>query len=454
MKKDMNGNCKAVISGVIVKLYWALGIALLCSVLASCQLDKSIVDNNKAGSQSANAAPGSDLEDGVWFKEASNGLLFAAKPNEETYLMVMQGRLFFRSTDKPLTQEQLNGLQFELRGANADLFTLQKKTLAANNPHKLPAGEHWVLIFNKDNRFFYDEVRKRCRICSATLVARVSNGTEAATRFDVKLLPVDVFSFTNIKNFKSLDKQARLTLNLTVFAKEGVNNQLYAISSNLVQGKGKPNVSLFGNDLKYDLDGNGTIDGNEQHKAAEAVFWKTAIPTALMFRQTKYVIVPDANQADDAALFNVGFSPADTWFNAIKTFDLPSVFTSVLSAEFLKRLDTFKQKQGGKNLPVFNFKAPVLSQAQRVDKSCNINGVGVNYYRSNQPYKVGLLVIPTDETASWLKINLKLYVVGSSDTNHKLVWQYKDQYEEYYTKCWDNADANIIGLPSMQLLPK
>lgn len=433
------------------------GVGAMCFFLVGCQLDKSIIDEpNVSSNQSPDTRKGGDLDNGIWFKDTSARVIpftFAAKPNEEKYLMAMQGHVFSRSTEQPLTKTQINGLTFELRGANADLFTLEQQTLAEDNPHGLPAGEQTVLIFNKNTTFFFDEVKKRCRICTATLVARASNGTEAVIRVGLKLLPVDAFSFSSIRTVTSLDEQEKFTLNLKALAKEGVSNQLYLISSNLVQGKGRPNINLF-TDLKYDKDNNGVVDITERLAAADAAFWASAIPTSLMFRQSQYTFIADGDKPEHVNRFSIDFSEAEPWFKAIESFELASITLTDLHGKFTSKIDTFKKNQGQGKLPVVRFNAPVLTPEQRIDRSCAINGVGVNYYRSEHPYRVSMLVIPTDETALWLKINLQVYVVGSQDENHQLIWRYADEGEQFYTSCWDYQDSALQGLPAVELLPK
>lgn len=432
-------------------------------LLAACNLDKSIISDAQKSPASVDSS--GSLKDGIWFKNMAVGTtFFAAKPNEETDLMTMQGVLFARSDDSELTSEQLKRVTFKLTGANAELFSLQEKKIASapDGAKNAAMTDQTVLVFNKGMAFFYDEVKKRCRICNVTLIAELDNGTQASAEISLRLLEVDAFALTSIHNANSVDKQDRFTIKVNAFAKEGELNHLYVLSSNLVKGRGVPSASLF-KGSEHDLNGDGFVDPSEAQHAAEKAFWKDAIPSGKALRQAKYDTFSSEIDAatgfdysQDLDLFSLDFHLNNSWFDNIKKFNLTGKRLGI-SGVLDQRIEEFKAKQANQLLPVLKFNAPRLTEDQRTGRTCTVFPKKFRYYISSRPYKVNITIISTDEESAWLKMEVSVYVIGSDDENYSILDHYVNKRFnlDYYRICLGNEDKqmNPGPLPSIEILP-
>lgn len=434
----------------------ALYCVLSCMLLVACKDD--IVADKNADNGNDGAQLSANFDNGFMFlapKSKGQGqdavFDFRHKPNEEKTLLNLNDVLFFRDDETPLNSKHIENLDIRLQGANADVFTLDKQS------------NQWYLVFNKNVSLFYDEVEKKCGSqCNVNILASAPNGTQAVASVSVKLLPADTFALTAIRkpsssvNPNSQDFE-KYTINVTALALENSRNRLFLLPTKLINGVNLPNFSNF-TDSKYDTDNNGSVDVLERETAARKAFWNNAVPSSLMFKQSKYYLVKNADSPQDETLFSLDFERSEPWFNTYEFWGLRNDGVLDIDAEYHQRIQTFKDKQNKSELPVIYFDAPILTDDQRLNSGsgCKLDGVRRPFYYSNKPFRVGLRVLSTDSSAKWVRINLNVYVVGSRGGKYRFIGEKSDTNYKICRPELKHSDGTTNSdrvFPSLELLP-
>ncbi|MBL4798409.1 MAG: hypothetical protein JKY50_13415 [Oleispira sp.] len=400
--------------------------ALVALLLITGCKDGLIESNTEANNVDGNNSSSNDLKNGIIFLD--DAMTFQLKPNEEQILFTLYENLLDRKTEEKLSSEQIDNIDFEITGANAQFFTLEKTTIATDNTDNLPSGKQWAVTFNKNYQYFYDEVQTQCLLgrCNATLMARTNSGNEAISRIEISLITQESFSLINGNSVSSGVFGGGLVvpphrISDSVVALENQENTFYLPGYRLLQGKRIPSKVDIQADLQYDINGDGSVDINERFTAESELydaFWRSAVLNNTQFRQTKYVISGENLNSNQAISdFSIGFEQANKWFDAIDNREILKRGNILIDAGFFRtEYQRIKNSQYDGLLAVIKYKAPVILNEERVEKTCTrtVGGsrISVPYYSKNAG-KLTLTAIPTDETAPWLIFNIDITIVGS-----------------------------------------
>lgn len=395
---------------------------------------------------------GADLTNGIIFSDDT--MRFTLKPNDQKPLFTVMEQLIDRKTEIPLTAAQIDSLTLELTGANKQFFTLEKTIIDEDNANDFPAGNHWLITFNKAYEYFYDEVQAQCLLgrCNATLIARTATGNEAISRIEIQLIAQDSFSLIN-GNSITHDANSgnyNYTISSSGVAIENQKNTLYLLPHHLVQGKRLPSTIDIRADLTNDLDGNGFISQAEEievHNNNTDAFWQSAILTSQQLQQAKYIFLDESGNPDDR--FSLGFEPAASWFDALDETDLIQSY-GVFNRQFFfyQRYDAIKAAQYRGLWPVIYFEAPAIAESDRIDLTCtrgNGNSTVATPYYQGQTNHLKLAIVATDTTKPWLYFNITINTLGSDSDDYR--------YLEDDIVCGaNNYSSSNTTKPSLELL--
>ena len=395
---------------------------------------------------------GADLTNGIIFSD--DIMRFTLKPNDQKPLFTVMEQLVDRKTEIPLTAAQIDNLTLELTGANKQFFTLEKTIIEEDNANNLPAGNHWLITFNKAYEYFYDEVQAQCLLgrCNATLIARTDAGNEAISRIEIQLIAQDSFSLINGNAITHAIESGNYnyTISSSGVAKENKRNTFYLLPHHLVQGKRLPSRPDIGSDLANDLDGDGVVSYDEATEANNNnidAFWQTAILTSQQLQQAKYIFLDESGNPVDR--FSLGFEPAASWFDALDETDLIQSY-GVFNRQyfFYQRYDIIKAAQYDGLWPVIYFDAAAIAESDRIDLTCtrgNGNTTVATPYYQGQTRHLKLAIVATDATKPWLYFNITINTLGSDSDDYRYL---KDDIV-----CGaNNYSSSFTTKPSLELL--
>lgn len=456
-------------------------LAIACVVgLSGCN-GESILDDNykKPDSVGEQNAPPAPIKDGILFsidRIKTNG-----KPNVEQVVFALDEQLVDRKTEEPLSAAQLASLTFELTGAQADLFKLEKRTIKSHksnaNLDDIKDGEHTVLVFNPQIAFFYDEVQGRCdaRNCLVTVKATTRDGKQAVTRVQFKLLDQDKFVIN-----KALPS---LTGNFGENFKYEVEHiVMLAKASDLETSKaGNPSNHYFL--PMYEIMKGVKPLRNEEGEipsGSETAFFENSALSPTELLQLKYELFDDntAIEGDDSGLFSIVNYPFDAWADAMemtKLLTLSSGPYSVLVNGYARHnVNNIHKKLAGSKVPVLAFKSPTVEELRRSGRyksnialkeginearSCNIFNVQGNEIKFYGPYGVGMLITSTNPDNLPVRLNLKIYVIDDLLPLGVKTFKFDKKILSSTTACWPydygsylRQDKVKIRYPSLEQL--
>lgn len=445
-----------------------LYLIFLTTLLCACGGD-SILDKKALSAQqsSAEAPP----ENGIIF--SNDNIRTSSKPNLEGVLLALDEQLLDRKEEVPLSKAQFKNIKLELVGAQADLFKIETRTI--KDHASIRDGEHTVLLFNPNMKYFYDDVQGRCdgRNCLVTVKATTSDSKQAIVRVQVKLLEQDKFKINKVNASLKVENEEYVAKTVIMLARatsanspnETASNHFYVPMYEIMKG------------VIPKSDSEGNIDENVMK-----AFWRQSVPSALEFRQLKYQFFDDntADSYDDSERFGLSYLPFDGWQRAIERTEFLKQKNKSLNNEAMANFyagtnnDNIKTRLQGQQVPVVAFKAPSLAELKSSGRlqsnialkegnndarNCTLFtkvGPELNFYG---PYRSSLLITPTDPDNLPIRLNLVVYVIDDALPLAVYSFTFKGKIINTTNACWpvdyndyskEGVDVRYVSFEQLQ----